>query len=151
MYGASWQYDEASAPKGTKQRACACKEVIVSGGVFNSPQLLQLSGIGNAKLLSSLGIPVISNLPGVGENLRDNQELPVTGLSPVNITSLPRDPAWAACTFGAPGDPCLTQWEQGTGAYTLLSGNSECAFLETKHSPDGNRDMITFAYVSFNQ
>ncbi|KAK4148468.1 oxygen-dependent choline dehydrogenase [Chaetomidium leptoderma] len=145
VYGASWQYDKATAPKGTKKRAFARKEVIVSGGVFNSPQLLQLSGIGNAKLLRSLGILVVSDLPGVGENLRDNQELPVAGLSPVNITSLPRDPAWVTCTFGAPGDPCLAQWEQGTGAYTLPSGNSECAFLKTKHSPDGNRDVITFA------
>jgi choline dehydrogenase len=145
VYGASWQYDKATAPKGIEKRAFARKEVIISGGVFNSPQLLQLSGIGNATLLGSLGIPVLSDLPGVGENLRDNQELPVAGLSPVNITSLPRDPAWAVCTFGAPGDPCLAQWEQGTGAYTLPSGNSECAFLKTSHSPDGNRDVITFA------
>jgi choline dehydrogenase len=145
VYSATWQYDKATAPKGTKKRAFARKEVIISGGVFNSPQLLQLSGIGNAKLLRSLGIPVISDLPGVGENLRDNQELPVVGLSPVNITSPPRDPAWAACTFGAPGDPCLAEWEQGTGPYTFPSGNSECAFLTTDHSPDGNRDVITFA------
>ncbi|GAB1318480.1 hypothetical protein MFIFM68171_08690 [Madurella fahalii] len=145
VYGASWQHDKATAPKGTKKRAFARKEVIISGGVFNAPQLLQLSGIGNAKLLSSLGIPVISDLPGVGENLRDNQELPVAGLSPVNVTSLPRNPAWDSCTLGAPGDPCLAQWEQGTGAYTLPNGNSECAFLKTNHSPDGNRDVITFA------
>lgn len=145
VYGASWQYDKATAPSGTKKRAFARKEVIISGGAFNSPQLLQLSGIGDAKLLASLGIPVISDLPGVGENLRDNEELAVAGFSPINITSLPRDPAWAACTFGAPGDPCLEQWEQGTGAYTLPSGNSECAFFKTNHSPDGSRDVITFA------
>lgn len=145
VYGASWQYNKATAPKGIKKRAIARKEVIISGGVFNTPQLLQLSGIGDAKLLQSLGIPVISDLPGVGENLRDNQELPVAGLSPVNITSLPQDPAWASCTFGAPGDPCLEQWQKGNGPYTLPSGNSECSFLKTNHSPDGNRDVITFA------
>ncbi|SPO01845.1 related to choline dehydrogenase [Cephalotrichum gorgonifer] len=145
VYGASWQYDKATAPKGKKARAFARKEVIISGGVFNSPQLLQLSGIGDAKLLRSLGIPVISDLPGVGENLRDNQELPVAGLSPVNITSAEPDPSWASCTFGAPGDPCLAQWEQGTGPYAAPSGNSECSFLKTDHSPDGNRDVITFA------
>jgi choline dehydrogenase len=148
VYGASWQYDKATAPKGTKKRAFARKEVIISGGVFNSPQLLQLSGIGNATLLRSLKIPVISDLPGVGENLRDNQELPVAGLSPVNLTSsLPgSDPGWANCTFGTtPDDPCLAQFHQGTGPYTLPSGNSECAFLKTAHTPDGNRDIITFA------
>lgn len=145
VYDATWQYNKATAPKGIKKRVYARKEVIISGGVFNSPQLLQLSGIGNATHLRSMGIPVVADLPGVGENLRDNQELPVAGFSPLNITSLPADPAWAACTFGAPGDPCLAQFFEGTGAYTLPSGNSECAFLKTDHSPDGNRDVITFA------
>ncbi|KAK3686233.1 hypothetical protein B0T22DRAFT_411140 [Podospora appendiculata] len=146
VYSASWQYNKTTpAPTGTPKRALARKEVIISGGVFNSPQLLQLSGIGNATLLRSLGIPVISDLPGVGEDLRDNQELPVAGLSPLNITSVGGDPAWATCTFGAPGDPCLAQFQNGTGPYTDPSGNSECAFLKTAHSPDGNRDVITFA------
>ncbi|KAM7216424.1 oxygen-dependent choline dehydrogenase [Rhypophila decipiens] len=145
VYSGSWQYSRSTAPKGTLKRAYARKEVILSGGVFNTPQLLQLSGIGDAKLLRSLGIPVIVDLPGVGEGLRDNQELPVAGLSPVNITALPGSPAWAQCTFGAPGDPCLAQFEQGTGPYTDPSGNSECAFFKSGHSPDGNRDVITFA------
>ena len=50
----------------------ATKEVILSGGVINSPQLLQLSGIGPAPLLQSLGIAVVHDLAGVGENLRDH-------------------------------------------------------------------------------
>jgi choline dehydrogenase len=50
----------------------ASREVILSGGTFNSPQLLQLSGIGPAPLLQSLGIPVWHALAGVGENLRDH-------------------------------------------------------------------------------
>jgi len=50
----------------------ARREVILSGGTYNSPQLLQLSGIGPAALLKSLGIPVLHDLPGVGENLRDH-------------------------------------------------------------------------------
>lgn len=73
VYVASWQYDKVTAPKGVRKRAYARKEVIISGGVFNSPQLLQLSGIGNATLLRSLGIPVVSDLPVVSQNLRDNQ------------------------------------------------------------------------------
>lgn len=52
----------------------ADREVIVSGGAINSPQLLQLSGIGNADELKKHGIPVIQNLPGVGENLQDHIE-----------------------------------------------------------------------------
>lgn len=50
----------------------ARREVILSGGAYNSPQLLQLSGIGPAPLLQSLGIPVRHALAGVGEGLQDH-------------------------------------------------------------------------------
>jgi choline dehydrogenase len=48
------------------------REIILSGGAINSPQLLMLSGIGNAAHLKSLDIPVIHDLPGVGQNLQDH-------------------------------------------------------------------------------
>ncbi|KAH9507759.1 hypothetical protein Btru_053653 [Bulinus truncatus] len=51
------------------------KEVILSGGAFNSPQLLSLSGVGDADLLKSLDIPVVHHLPGVGMNLQDHLEV----------------------------------------------------------------------------
>ena len=57
----------------------ARREVILSGGTYNSPQLLQLSGIGPAGLLGDLGIPVLHDLPGVGENLRDHYAPRFTG------------------------------------------------------------------------
>jgi len=50
----------------------ASREVILSGGAINSPQLLQMSGIGPGELLRSLGIDLVHDLPGVGENLRDH-------------------------------------------------------------------------------
>ena len=50
-------------------------EVILCGGAFNSPQLLQLSGIGNADDLSSVGVKPVHDLPGVGENLQDHLEV----------------------------------------------------------------------------
>ncbi|KQZ01296.1 choline dehydrogenase [Pseudolabrys sp. Root1462] len=50
----------------------ARKEVILSGGTYNSPQLLQLSGIGPAALLQAHGIAVLHDLPGVGEGLQDH-------------------------------------------------------------------------------
>ena len=50
----------------------ASREVIVSGGTVNSPHLLQISGIGPAAHLQSLGVPVVHDLPGVGANLIDH-------------------------------------------------------------------------------
>jgi len=50
-------------------------EIICCGGAINSPQLLQLSGVGNASELQALRIPVVHDLPGVGENLEDHLEV----------------------------------------------------------------------------
>ena len=58
--------------KGVPRTARARGEVIVCGGVFNSPQLLQLSGLGPGDLLRKLGIPVIRDMPGVGADLQDH-------------------------------------------------------------------------------
>ena len=57
---------------GEEQSARANGELIVSAGAFNSPQLLQLSGLGPAPLLGSLGIPVVADAPGVGDKLNDH-------------------------------------------------------------------------------
>ncbi|MEK7875747.1 MAG: FAD-dependent oxidoreductase, partial [Pseudomonadota bacterium] len=58
--------------KGVPRTARARGEVIVCGGVFNSPQLLQLSGLGPGDLLRNLGIPVSRDMPGVGADLQDH-------------------------------------------------------------------------------
>ena len=57
---------------GTPVEVRAGKEVILAGGTYNSPQLLQLSGVGSPELLGSLGIEVRHALPGVGEGLQDH-------------------------------------------------------------------------------
>jgi choline dehydrogenase len=57
---------------GQQREARAAKEVVVSAGSINSPQLLELSGIGNPDVLQALGIEVSHALKGVGENLRDH-------------------------------------------------------------------------------
>ena len=53
------------------------REVILSAGAFDSPKLLLLSGIGDADYLQALGISVVANLPGVGQNLQDHILVPV--------------------------------------------------------------------------
>jgi len=57
---------------GQQHEARANREVVISAGSINSPQLLELSGIGQSELLKSLGIEVRHELKGVGENLRDH-------------------------------------------------------------------------------
>jgi choline dehydrogenase len=63
---------------GERRVARASREVILAGGAINSPQLLQLSGIGPAALLAARGVEVIAELPGVGENLQDHFIMPAT-------------------------------------------------------------------------
>jgi choline dehydrogenase len=55
-----------------KRSAQAAGEVLVAGGAFNSPQLLQLSGLGPGDLLRAHGVPVIADMPGVGDDLNDH-------------------------------------------------------------------------------
>jgi choline dehydrogenase len=57
---------------GVTSEVRAKREVVLSGGAFGSPKLLELSGIGNPEILSKFGICVVHELPGVGENLRDH-------------------------------------------------------------------------------
>ena len=65
---------EVARGRGAPERIHA-GEVIVSGGAINSPQTLQLSGVGPADELRALGIDVVHDLPGVGENLQDHLEV----------------------------------------------------------------------------
>jgi choline dehydrogenase len=61
--------------QGEEFEAKAAREVILSAGAIQSPQLLQLSGIGPSELLKAFDIPVVKDLPGVGENLQDHLQL----------------------------------------------------------------------------
>jgi choline dehydrogenase len=77
---------------GVQRRVRAARELIVSGGPINSPQLLKLSGVGPETELRELGIPVVQHLAGVGENLQDHLEFyfqvackePITLYSSIN-------------------------------------------------------------------
>jgi len=68
--------------RGQVEQLSASKEVIVAAGAINSPQLLMLSGIGPAEELKRHGIEVVLDLPGVGENLQDHQDLMLCYSSP---------------------------------------------------------------------
>ena len=101
----------------------ASKEVILAAGAFHTPTVLQRSGIGPSSFLSSVGIPVVLDLPGVGSNLQDHAGPPVTWnyTKPYEYWPLPsqmrnttfKDEATAA--FNAP---------VASGPYTLAGGNN---------------------------
>ncbi|KAM7171508.1 choline dehydrogenase, mitochondrial isoform 1-T2 [Macrochelys suwanniensis] len=97
---------------GQRKKALASKEVILSGGAINSPQLLMLSGVGNADDLKKLGIPVVCHLPGVGRNLQDHLEVyiqqkctkPITlykAQKPVNMAKIGLEWLWKFTGDGA--------------------------------------------------
>src|SRR2546429_4016499 len=71
-------------------------EVILCGGAINSPQLLQLSGVGNSEELDALGIGVVHDLSGVGENLQDHLEVYVQ----------------YSCTQPVSVQPALKKWKR---------------------------------------
>ncbi len=68
---------EYSSPDGQRHTVRAGKEVLLCAGAIQSPQLLMVSGVGPAQQLQSHGIPVVADLPGVGENLQDHICAPV--------------------------------------------------------------------------
>ena len=86
--------------RGPLRRAYAY-EVVLSGGAINTPQLLQLSGVGAAQDLGALGIDVVVDLPGVGANLQDHLEVYIqhTCTQPVSIA--PGMKKWRAPLIGA--------------------------------------------------
>ncbi|MEP0872695.1 GMC family oxidoreductase N-terminal domain-containing protein [Trichocoleus desertorum AS-A10] len=79
--------------EGTLHQVRVNHEVILSAGAFDSPKLLMLSGIGDAEHLQAMGIPIVANLPGVGQNLQDHPVVAVAheatqDLHPANTSSV---------------------------------------------------------------
>jgi choline dehydrogenase len=82
-------------------RRVYAREVVLAGGAINTPQLLELSGIGDPAVLGPLGIDVVADLPGVGANLQDHLEVYIqhTCTQPVSIA--PGMAKWRAPFIGA--------------------------------------------------
>jgi choline dehydrogenase len=101
------------------------REIILSGGAVNSPQLLQLSGIGDGDHLRGIGIAVTHELPGVGQNLQDHPAATLKQRCTQPITLWPRTkPLHAALAV-------LRYWltKEGPGAY---HGLEAMAFVNTR-------------------
>ncbi|MBE3010168.1 GMC family oxidoreductase N-terminal domain-containing protein [Microbispora sp. NEAU-D428] len=115
-YRADPQADAGGPPPAARQ-VLARREIVLSAGAFNTPQLLMLSGIGPREELERHGIPVRIDLPGVGANLQDRYEAGV-------VFEMDEDFALIEnCGFeppgpGVPEDRCLAEWRNGKGVYT---------------------------------
>ncbi|KAJ5635463.1 uncharacterized protein N7484_008776 [Penicillium longicatenatum] len=140
LYKASPMSD--SAPDGVPGSASASREVIVAGGVYNSPQILKLSGIGPADELEKFGIKVIKDLPGVGTNLQDHYEISVQGKIEKDFSCLNK------CTFSIRDqeDPCINEWESpilgDRGIYS--SPGLAATMLYKSSTADENWDIFCF-------
>jgi choline dehydrogenase len=99
----------SDAPLSPKQFR-AKREVIISGGAFNTPQLLMLSGIGPKEELARHGIPVKIELPGVGKNLQDRYEVGIVYKMKDDLASL------ANAQFQADEqiDPAYREWKEAS-------------------------------------
>jgi len=102
---------------GTEREARARREVILSAGTIGSPQLLMLSGVGPAEHLRSLGIPVVRDLPGVGQNLQDHPRVAVTWESTKPLGLTPAEREEAARDYGRDRTGPLTSTGIGAGAF----------------------------------
>ncbi|KAF7503811.1 hypothetical protein GJ744_003252 [Endocarpon pusillum] len=129
-----YRADPRAAPSGnagTPGTVSVNREVIISGGTFNTPQILKLSGVGPASELSQFSIPVVVDLPGVGTNMQDHFEISVIGQTDSDF-ALTRD-----CTFQlSQPDPCLDRYNSpgllGRGLY----GTSGIAFAVLQRSSE---------------
>jgi len=106
------------------------KEIILCGGAINTPQLLQLSGVGAAAELRALGIDVVADLPGVGENLQDHLEVYVQYACKRPVSMQPALAKWKRPFIGAQwlflrSGPAATNHFEGGG---FVRGNDEVAY-----------------------
>lgn len=143
-----YQADPAHRPgqPATEHQVFASREVILAGGAFNTPQLLQLSGIGPPELLNRHGIEVRVPLPGVGENLQDRYEAGV-------VSRMKRPFAMLADATMVPPlpdqepDPCFVQWRDfRTGIYT--TNGAVLSVIKRSQEDRRDPDLYLFGLVT---
>jgi choline dehydrogenase len=126
---------------GADRTVTACREVILTSGAINSPALLQRSGVGPGALLSGLGIPLVHDLAGVGENLRDHYAVRMVarakGLTINNYARPPR--LWAE----------IAKWAVGRPSILALSPSLIHVFWKSDVALDSPDLQFTFTPASY--
>jgi choline dehydrogenase len=127
---------------GRLKKALAHKETILSGGAFNSPQLLQVSGVGPRGLLERHGIPVVHDAPQVGEGLQDHFYVRTF---------------WRCCKDITLNDDMMSLWRQAriglqyllkkSGPLTVSAGHA-AAFVRTR--PELKRPDAQIYFINFS-
>ena len=128
--------------RGQRKSARADKEVILSGGAFNSPQLLELSGVGARRRLEEHGIPVVHDLPQVGERLQDHFYVRTF---------------WRCCKSITLNDDMASLWRKAgiglryllkrSGPLTVSAGHA-AAFVRTR--PELKRPDAQIYFINFS-
>lgn len=132
--------DAAPAPR----MARATREVILAAGAFNTPQLLQLSGIGPRVELERFGIPVVADLPGVGTNLHDRYEVSV-------LSELDADyPIFDGSTLdvprpGEPVDALFQEWVDDQDGPYSTNGSLAALIARSSAAQNDETDLILFS------
>ncbi len=122
----------------------ATREVILSGGAFNTPQILKLSGIGPKEELVRHGIDVKMDLPGVGANLQDRYEVCVVSRLRKRLSVL------EGMKFHAPADnesadPQFSEWLDGKGPYT--TNGAVIAIMKRSFPERPDPDLFMFGIL----
>ena len=120
----------------------ARREVIVCGGTVNSPRLLQLSGVGNARLLQSLGVEVVHDLPAVGENFRDHCSVRIVARAKNSktINEITRGPAFVGQVL---------RWLTGQPSVIGVSPSLAYCFWKSDPNLSGADLQVVFAPASY--
>jgi choline dehydrogenase-like flavoprotein len=124
----------------SRRQVFAAREVILSGGAFNTPQLLMLSGIGPKAVLDDVGIPVRVELDGVGKNLQDRYEVAV-----VNRMNFPAWKSLEGATF-TNTDSQYADWrDHRRGVYT--SNGAILSVIARSHPGAPSPDLFLYALL----